>query len=390
MGAFDQNQRSLGKRNFNPQAFLAVDINIGCVHALVLAKRIVLSNNGASCKLADTKMTKIFTAHIGSYPRIGEEKDQQRHRRALNHLQNKLISAIAFRDVEQSVIQEIIREQIDAGLDFVTDGCVPWQDPISSITSRLSGIATGGLTRYFDTNFCYRIPRIVSKPKRTKPILLGDFQFAQSVSNKPVRVILTGPYTLACHTQSDIKSLSKMTARTAFFTEVLQQEIIALVNNGARFIQIDEPSLGLNTTGLSLVQKSLIAFHNETSKKGAQLILALSYSPLAALFEKLIALPIDGLNLDLTYDWKKITEKISSTRTSIALGLGIVNARTTLTDTLEPILKFLHTTIDKTSPSTITLTPSTGLEYLPRDAAIAKLKLLVKIKDECHILFGTA
>src|SRR5688572_23029935 len=110
-------------------------------------------------------MIQLRTASIGSYPRIGEEKDQQRHRRALTHFQNKEISAHALRDVEQSVIQEVVREQISAGLDEVTHGLITWQDPISHFCGNLGGVKIGGLTRFFDTNFYYRLPEITAKPK---------------------------------------------------------------------------------------------------------------------------------------------------------------------------------------------------------------------------------
>jgi hypothetical protein len=72
-------------------------------------------------------MPELRTAHIGSYPRIGESKDQQRYRRGYGHFERKEISAHAFRDVEQSVIHELILEQIAAGVDEVTDALLQQQ-----------------------------------------------------------------------------------------------------------------------------------------------------------------------------------------------------------------------------------------------------------------------
>src|SRR5204863_694217 len=98
-------------------------------------------------------MMRLLTANIGSYPRIGEHKDHERHRRGMTHFLNKDISAHAFRDVEQSVIHEAINEQIEAGLDEITDGLISWQDPISHFCAKMNGFKITGLARYFDTNF---------------------------------------------------------------------------------------------------------------------------------------------------------------------------------------------------------------------------------------------
>jgi methionine synthase II (cobalamin-independent) len=84
-------------------------------------------------------MTQILAANTGGFPRIGENKDEQRYRRGMTHWLKKEISAHAFRDVEQSVIQEVIREQIDAGLDEITDGLIGWPDPISFFCQNISG-----------------------------------------------------------------------------------------------------------------------------------------------------------------------------------------------------------------------------------------------------------
>jgi 5-methyltetrahydropteroyltriglutamate--homocysteine methyltransferase len=326
-------------------------------------------------------MTQLLIANIGSYPRIGEEKDQQRHRRGLGNFQNQDISAHAFRDVEQSVIQEVVREQISVGMDEVTDGLVAWADPISHLCGKLSGVKITGLLRYFDTNFYYRVPVIESKPKRKSSLLLSEFQYARDISNKPIRMVLTGPLTLATHTTSTLSPYNKPLGRAAFFSELLLEEIKELVSHGAKYIQIDEPALPQHRDAIGVVQKFLEQIRSIPGLN--RLILNINFSPLATFYERLAALPVDVLNLDFTYDGKPLMEKILSSKPkTVALGLGLLNARNTKIEAIDPMLHFLRQWIEKSNPALCYVTPSAGLEFLPREQAFAKIRLLAKIREE--------
>lgn len=325
-------------------------------------------------------MTQLRTAHIGSYPRVGEHKDQQRYRRGLTHFQNGDISAHGFRDVLQSVVQELIREQIESGIDEITDGLVSWSDPITKFCEKIAGIKITGLNRYFDTNFYYRIPVITAKPRKKEPIVIDDFQTGHHFSEKPLRVILTGPLTLAAHTESSLKPYDKLSARVQFFTDVLAEEISQLVLKGADVIQIDEPSLAQRPSDIGLVRDYLAVFAPLT--KPIKLVLALYYAPLASLYDELITLPVHAFNLDFTTDGKKLFDKMMQRGTKVNIGFGLVNARTTRLEAIDPILNSLKQWIEKVEPDVCYLTPSSGLELITREAAVAKLKLISKIKEE--------
>ncbi len=325
-------------------------------------------------------MTQILTANIGSYPRIGESKDQQRHRRGMSHFLNKDISAHALRDVEQSVIQEVVQEQVQAGMDEITDGLIHWQDPISHLCSKMTGFKITGIKRYFDTNFYFRLPVITSKPKKKTPFLVDEFLYVRGLSTKNVRMVLPGPLTLALHTESTIKPFDKLAARIQFFTDVLADEISALVSKGASSIQIDEPSLLLYPAEFKWFEKAVTQFIK--SVKPARLNLAFYFNSPLALLPQLLTLPVDSLNLDLTLDGKKIFEKLIQGNPAKDIGLGCVNARNTRMEAIDPLLNLINNWLDKATSDRCYLTPSCGLEFLPREQAFAKLKLLAKLKQE--------
>jgi 5-methyltetrahydropteroyltriglutamate--homocysteine methyltransferase len=282
-------------------------------------------------------MPNFLTASIGSLPRIGDEKDEQRHRRGLAHLTRKDISAHAFRDVEQSVVQDALRDQAAAGLDEVTDGLIGWNDPISHFCSQLSNIKFTGLARYFDTNTYYRCPLITGRPDRSKPVYLPAYQFAAAHSSIPVRTVITGPYTLARHTRSSVKATSTVAARVDLFTKLLLAEIDVLIKNGAKIIQIDEPAIGRFPADVALLKKAIEMLTR--NKPTARFILAVYFSPLADLYDKLSSFPVDVLNLDFTYDGKKLLEAVFAHPPQMALGFGLVDARSTRMENADELIE---------------------------------------------------
>lgn len=324
-------------------------------------------------------MTQLLIASIGSYPRIGELKDQQRHRRGFTHFQNKEISAHAFRDVEQSVTQELIREQILCNLDEVTDGMASWADPISHFCKNTGGIRLAGLARYFDNNFYYRVPVFTAKPKIGAAVLVPEYQYAQSISSKPVRAVVTGPLTLAAFSKSETAAFAKVSARAAFFSDVIAAEIKALSAAGAQTIQVDEPGWAANPALFSDAAK---VFQKLAAASSSRLELHLPFAAGADLVNKTKDFPFRAVHFDFTKDGKKLFDALLAASPKYDVGFGLINARNTRLEAVEPLIDMLRTWVERTQPLQLYATTSCGLEFLPRDTALAKLKLLARIKTE--------
>lgn len=333
-------------------------------------------------------MTQLLAASIGSYPRTGEDKDQQRFPRALGHFERKEISAHALRDVEQSVAQEIIREQLDAGVDEVTDGLIKWFDPISRFTAHLSSTKSGGLVRYFDNNFYYRQPLITASPKIGPPVSPLEFRFARDVSNKPVRAILTGPLTLAMHTGATAKAYVKLPARVDFFTDVLIQEVAGLAAENATVIQIDEPSLVAHPEYLPLVKAA--AAKLAAVKGKSRLAIALYFGSALPVLDSLKDMPFDVWHVDILRNRPEALLKLAAAPKTVAVGLGVLDGRTTTLEPADAVAASINGWLADRSGATHYLSASCGLEYLPRKSASAKLQRLSDIRRQlAGIVVGT-
>ena len=204
--------------------------------------------------LAFFRRMGLITTVVGNYPKIGPGTKAPSLRNAISQFDYGRIGMQDLRDIEDQVTEEVIKEQIDAGIDLVTDGQVRWDDGQTYLARGIKGFTINGLIRYFDSNTYYRHPIASSNLAWEAPITVQGFVFASSHSVNPVKAVVTGPYTLARLSQlgayKDLRSL------TLDLAGVLNQEAIALQEAGASLIQFDEPAILKHKEDFTLLREA--------------------------------------------------------------------------------------------------------------------------------------
>jgi len=282
-----------------------------------------------------------------------------------------------YDEVAKDYTAEIIREQQDAGAELVTDGIVTWYDLMSRPASRLAGVEINGIVRFFDTNTYVREPVVVG-PISGSFGLVDDYTRAAELSGTDVKVIVTGPYTLARH--SIIKTDDDVTSVARAYAEALRNELVALDKAGARFVQIEEPSLLKNPDDAELVRNLLESAL--TSKGNLFVSLATYFGDATTIYGELLKMPVDMLALDLIYG-TQLVEAILHDGTK-PLALGLVDGRNTKPDDIaktSETLKRVVGALDVRGVGEVHLQPSCGLEFLPRDRAKRKLERMREIRE---------
>lgn len=327
-------------------------------------------------------MMEILTASAGSYPRIGDRPEEQRHRQAYAQWERGELSDEEFERVQQEVTREAIDEQVRAGLDVVTDGQVRWYDPISHFSRKLEGCEINGLLRFFDTNTYFRQPVITGRIKRIEPILEGEFIFAKGVSPKPVKPVVTGPYTLA--KLSINRRSGDFAPLVNEFAEIIAQEIDALSKAGADLIQIDEPAILKSPKDFQMLEHAIEKIADE--KSGARLLVHTYFGDAAPLYRKLVKLPVEVLGFDFTYS-PKLPGTIGRLGCQKELGLGLIDGRNTRLESEREVLDVLKKILPNIGSKRVYLSSSCGLgEYLPREIAFKKLQNMVAIAKKAREL----
>ena len=320
---------------------------------------------------------ELILASAGSYPRIGETVEAQRHRRAYAQHERGEVSDAEWRAVEDEVAEQVVREQAATGLDVVTDGQVRWYDPISHVARHWDGVHVNGLLRYFDTNFYFRQPVVSGPIRRRGPVLRREFEIARDATDRVVKPVLTGPYSLAQGTILEGGYRSRRELARAY-AEILAHEVAELVHAGAAVIQVDEPYLLRHPEDADVVREGLATLAAVRGR--AHLALYTFFGDALPLWDTLMAMPVDVVGLDLTYG-PGLAERIAVAGAPRTLVLGMVDGRNTKIETRDSLFR----TLDRALPGLrgpVCLGPSCGLELLPRARARAKLENIVALSRE--------
>jgi 5-methyltetrahydropteroyltriglutamate--homocysteine methyltransferase len=319
---------------------------------------------------------KLILASAGSYPRIGDTPDKQVLRKTISQWEKGEKSAEDLAAAQEQMTRWAISEQVEAGLELVTDGLIRWYDPLSHIAGKLQGIKINGLLRFFDTNSYYRQPVVNDIITRKQSILVEDYRFARSVSSKPVKPVITGPYTLARLSIVENGRYKSFERLVEDYTIAIAEEIRALVSAGADIVQVDEPAILKNKEHRDIFAASLRQLIN--AKGSAKLALYTYFGDVAWLFGFLQELPLDILGIDFTYN-RALIPMIAREGSIKPLGLGLIDGRNTKMDDEKETSRDLDVLLPAIKGEFSYLNPSCGLEYLPRDRALMKLKNMARI-----------
>jgi len=315
----------------------------------------------------------VRTTVVGNYPRIGDTHEEQVLRRTIARFDRGEATEADVHKAEREVALAVLREQVDAGIDLVTDGQVAWYDSQSHIARALRGFEIDGLVRYFDTNTYYRQPIVTDRVAWNAPILVDEWRFAQDHSSRPVKAVLTGPVTLASLAHD--RHYGDRRALGLDLADALAEEVHALVRAGAGHVQIDEPILTRRPEDFSLVSESL---ERIAARKGpAELTLFTYFGDVAGIYKDLLAAPADVIGLDLVQG-AKTWEPLLKYGSDKPLVLGVIDARNTKAEDPAAVASRVRGLEGRVDLARSYLSPSNGLEFLPRAKAREKLALLVR------------
>ncbi len=175
------------------------------------------------------------TTTIGSFP-------QTREVRSMRNLFNTgKIAKQQYEDFIKKQIRECINKQEELGLDVLVHGEFERNDMVQYFAENFEGFkAINGAVQSYGTRYV-RPPVITGSITRKHPVTLKWSKYAQSLTSKPVKGMLTGPVTMVqwSFPREDI-------SREAQYYEVanvLREEVTDLVKAGIKHIQIDEPAI---------------------------------------------------------------------------------------------------------------------------------------------------
>ena len=138
-------------------------------------------------------------------------------------------------------VGDAVRDQVNAGIDVPTDGEIPRENYVHYHCRHLEGVDFSRLTSTAARGGAYQtsLPTIVAPIRARDRFLVHDWRRAQAFSDRPVKITMPGPMTIADTTADAFYDDARKLG--ADLAAALNLEVLALAAAGCRYIQIDEP-----------------------------------------------------------------------------------------------------------------------------------------------------
>ncbi len=306
------------------------------------------------------------TTSVGSFPKPNELQ-QARTRWARG-----LISRDELERLERRATEFWIRTQEELGMDVLVDGEQYRGDMVTYFAENMRGFEIGGLVRSYGNRY-YRKPIIVSEVRWERPITVFWWRFAQSLTAKPVKGMLTGPYTVMdwCFNEyyPDRRATCLALARE------IRKEVEALIEAGARIIQIDEPALSVRPQELPLAREALQIV---TDGLPAYFISHACYGAFEKIYPEMLTLPVDNFDLEMSNSNLDLLEHFKRSPFTKDLSFGVVDVHSHVIEDVETVVARIRQGLEVVPAEALWIDPDCGLKTRTVEEAIAKLRVIVE------------
>ncbi len=284
------------------------------------------------------------------------------------------ITAAQLKELEERATREWIAKQEELGIDIIVDGEQYRGDMVAYFAEQLGGFKTSELVRSYGNRY-YRKPIITGAITRPRPVTLEWWKFAQALTDRPVKGMLTGPYTIMDWSFNEYYPSRK--AATLAIAKVVREEARDLEAAGAQYIQIDEPAISTRPEEMDLAIEALGIV---TRGLRAKTITHICYGDFQAIGDKLERLPVDQIDLEFANRDFELLEffKAKGKKFTKDVGLGVVDVHTHAIEPVEQAAANLRKALKVFGPDRIYVDPDCGLKTRSVDEAIDKLRVCVE------------
>ncbi|MFT3720934.1 5-methyltetrahydropteroyltriglutamate--homocysteine S-methyltransferase [Pseudorhodoferax sp.] len=176
------------------------------------------------------------TTTIGSFPQTAEI------RHARSEFKAGRLDYPAYQAAMRAEIERSVREQEKLGLDVLVHGEAERNDMVEYFGEQLEGYAFSqfGWVQSYGSR-CVKPPILFGDISRPRPMTVEWITYAQSLTDKPMKGMLTGPVTIL--NWSFVRDDQPRAASCRQLALAIRQEVLDLEKAGVRVIQIDEAAL---------------------------------------------------------------------------------------------------------------------------------------------------
>jgi 5-methyltetrahydropteroyltriglutamate--homocysteine methyltransferase len=322
------------------------------------------------------------TTTIGSFPQTAEVRQARRKWR------NGEWSTDHYDRFIQEQMKKWINIQEEIGLDVLVHGEFERTDMVEFFGEKLGGFVftQNGWVQSYGSR-CVKPPIIYGNVEFIEPMTVKESQYAQSLTTKPVKGMITGPVTiLQWSFVRDDLSRQEVAYQIA---SALRQEVKALEAAGIKMIQVDEPALG---EGLPLKREewdqyldwAVKAFRLTTSvvRDETQIHTHMCYCEFHEFIDAIRDLDADVISIETSRSHGELVDAFKGYAYQKGIGLGVYDIHSPRIPSVEEITQIIERGLQVLEPRLFWINPDCGLKTRGIEETIASLKNMVKATQQ--------
>ncbi|MFB7719404.1 5-methyltetrahydropteroyltriglutamate--homocysteine S-methyltransferase [Nocardia sp. NPDC056100] len=317
------------------------------------------------------------TTTIGSYPQTS------RIRIARAELRKGEIDAAEYDARMRAEIAEVIALQEEIGLDVLVHGEPERNDMVQYFAEQLDGFAAtiNGWVQSYGTR-CVRPPIVYGDVVRPEVMTVQWITYAQSLTSKPVKGMLTGPVTiLAWSFIRDDQPLADTARQIAL---AIRDETVDLESAGIGIIQVDEPALRellplRKADQAAYLEWAVDAFRLSTAGVAdtTQIHTHLCYSEFGEVIGAIAGLDADVTSIEAARSHMEVLDDLNAAGFDLGVGPGVYDIHSPRVPGTEEIEKSLALALKAVPAERLWVNPDCGLKTRRTDEVTASLRNLV-------------
>ncbi len=323
-------------------------------------------------------LPELTTTTIGSFPQTPEI------RKARAAWAKGALSDAEYETAMKAEIASVVRLQEDLGLDVLVHGEAERNDMVQYFAELLDGfdVTVNGWVQSYGSR-CTRPSILWGDVARPQPMTVRWAKYAQSLSDKPVKGMLTGPVTiLAWSFVRDDQPLGVTANQVAL---ALRQEIADLEAAGIGIIQVDEPALRellplRNADKAAYLDWSVNSFRLATAgaKDATQVHTHLCYSEFGEIIDAIDGLDADVTSIEAARSRMEVLPAIKAHGYERQIGPGVWDIHSPRVPSTEEITELLTLAKDSVPGHQLWVNPDCGLKTRGYAETVASLEHLIE------------
>ncbi|MGN7781294.1 5-methyltetrahydropteroyltriglutamate--homocysteine S-methyltransferase [Mycolicibacterium sp. 22603] len=318
------------------------------------------------------------TTTIGSYPQTTEIRVARADLRA-----GKIDDA-AYQQKMRDEVAAVIKLQEELDIDVLVHGEPERNDMVQYFAEQLEGFSAtqNGWVQSYGSR-CVRPPVLFGDVFRPEPMTVEWAEYAQSLSKRPVKGMLTGPVTiLAWSFVRDDQPLADTAAQVAL---AIRDETVDLEKAGIAIIQVDEPALRellplRSKEKQEYLKWSVEAFKLSTAgvRDDTQIHTHLCYSEFGEVIKAIADLDADVTSIEAARSHMEVLDDLNAVGFSNGVGPGVYDIHSPRVPSTDEMTTALREALAAVPAERLWVNPDCGLKTRKNDEVVESLRHMVE------------